>query len=777
MDFPVGIGDQALGAAAVAERFRAVLRRLQGRGAYTTEAGSVREAELLAAGTAAAVGAQIIDRAWKNSVPSQASELLSDWEEFFFLPNDAARTDDERRTRLRAIQHLMGRASWTDLQAVLRIVAQSATLHGNTRDMVVADAAPEEAIFAPLVTLDDVDYDDPKVRLFCALLLRRAVPARCCRLLHSRDVRRGVATGYEAIWNSVDARLGRDAIGQQTAVARENNHPPARVVPYGPLSPLDGDELNLVQDGTLLVPASANRVEYNTSDAKWFTKSFAASIAATSIATIDSGGLSGGDWLSRLLVIELKYDATDIRPGQGADATINGGGTAARIYWFTGAGGEAGYEYNVDANIRLYVDAALGELVVRNLSGGTLRVVAFVIASGVVGSPAGGGSSTTRRLAHFADGSDLADLDRAFLDAMSQRHHAKPDGGSGGGADPWNQHPGGGGVQRLACVVNFPKTAPAATRILDATCDWRDRLLAIWWGFKDVVFANESNFPGAPTDNEWGSGSTSNRQGYTRLGGASGVGTLDLAYHIELETAMRLYARSSDGALCLDLDNDYVSDGSSVLIRIWASPQLGERSAPAVHPSPTATDGLDEVDPNHLNFIQDPVALDQVRGTSTLASQAYPLGPVVRHGSPYIPEVWTVRGSELRQPLEASRRVWFALSLATGTDTLIDDSIDWRDRFLIGMGRRHTSDIRPGRAADADYDTGSSAWAGAEMTGSGQANGAIATPGYYIVLTTGIAIYARSSDGKLYIRNETGGTRYVVGTLEGSFQLGPRLPR
>jgi hypothetical protein len=85
--------------------FLTVIRRLQGRGGWTNEDGSVRVRELEAIATAASDGAQLIRDAGLAAFPTRDvnGAGTAEWEELLRVVNDyPLATDEERRARIAA---------------------------------------------------------------------------------------------------------------------------------------------------------------------------------------------------------------------------------------------------------------------------------------------------------------------------------------------------------------------------------------------------------------------------------------------------------------------------------------------------------------------------------------------------------------------------------------------------------------------------------------------------------------------------------------------------
>lgn len=114
-------------------------------------------------------------------------------------------------------------------------------------------------------------------------------------------------------------------------------------------------------------------------------------------------------------------------------------------------------------------------------------------------------------------------------------------------------------------------------------------------------------------------------------------------------------------------------------------------------------------------------------------------------------------------------RLWFSYTTATGVEDVIDDSIDWRNRFVVlYIAEVSGTDIRPGQAADDEQGLVHDVNPLALYTGPGNTSGG-GTGEYRArsLPSNGSWIYARDTDGALIARSISGtyyGHGYLVAT-------------
>lgn len=109
----------------------------------------------------------------------------------------------------------------------------------------------------------------------------------------------------------------------------------------------------------------------------------------------------------------------------------------------------------------------------------------------------------------------------------------------------------------------------------------------------------------------------------------------------------------------------------------------------------------------------------------------------------------------------------FAIACNTGASTILSSSLDFRKRLIFASLRWSAQNIRPGQAFDNTFGV-ATAVSRLLYMGTGDTN-PTSTP-YRTELAANLAMYANAVDGVLYIRNDTGTTRYLVGMLTASEQ-------
>lgn len=119
---------------------------------------------------------------------------------------------------------------------------------------------------------------------------------------------------------------------------------------------------------------------------------------------------------------------------------------------------------------------------------------------------------------------------------------------------------------------------------------------------------------------------------------------------------------------------------------------------------------------------------------------------------------------------------WFSFAAANVTEVVLDDELDWRDRFVVIHSKYvDGTDIRPGGPNDTAQALDPLPNAQALYTGPGSTAGGTT---YTSTQATGgttdrHAIYARSSDGALVVRPEfISGTRYGWGVIFSTHDIG-----
>lgn len=327
----------------------------------------------------------------------------------------------------------------------------------------------------------------------------------------------------------------------------------------------------------------------------------------------------------------------------------------------------------------------------------------------------------------------------------------------------------GRGVQRrLFFMPNVVRPgAGVTTYAVDGELDWRDRIIVLI-GYRVADVSNRRVFPGSSDDATIADGNWFVRFfGPGRVPGA----TANDDYAVLLSANMLMYADSVTGALKIDVRSGAGLAQSNWYGMLIASPPLGADSTPPAFNGVGPNDG-DPVEPQWLNQPQDTGMLATVRGSiTTPIPSVLPLGE--GGGAPYLARSWTGRDGVLQSRRLTGAAIRHLAFQATATSSIIvDDSVDWRDRFLWGFGKRATADISPGSGGEANHRT-ATRWRYHVYTGPGQAIDGTSNP-YSLVIGASVELQVGASDGKLYIVNSSGTTQFVTAFLHASFQLGPR---
>lgn len=117
---------------------------------------------------------------------------------------------------------------------------------------------------------------------------------------------------------------------------------------------------------------------------------------------------------------------------------------------------------------------------------------------------------------------------------------------------------------------------------------------------------------------------------------------------------------------------------------------------------------------------------------------------------------------------------WFSYSAANNTEVVIDDELDWRDRFLVVHVKfSNGTDIRPGSGADTSQGISSTSTQ-ALYTGPGGTAGGSTYTSLTVATSPANAIYARNTDGALCVRPSGigGSTRYGWGVILSTHDMG-----
>lgn len=782
------LGISPLGDLSPEEELLETLLRLQGSG-YASGDDSARVRELLAIAEAFGASVATLEAVANGMFPQLAVEFLAEHEAGARLPNDAARTIEERQARHVALRAVRALPTAPSIEAALARLGVTATMHRLTRAQVEAEGSEPEAIFQSALELDSWT---PKVRATAEYMLRRMLPAwQMGQLCHHRPDEM-LVSAVGATWNGADeaSTLGRGAIagsGGSTTYYTDV----ARLKHYAGLSRLNARDLNALQRHTLIAGCSSADNDLLVLPAGGRFYFFAFSVAAG--ATVEV--LTGADYRGRLARVTAFVSSSDVRPGQASDTVLNAVDNTASAFflpWYTGTGG-ATYDLSLDGAVG-YFRASSTDIDFVSTAAGTRYVVGCIELSSDVRSTSGG--HRAGEIATVADEQTLQAAGIATAWWQQWRDGALHKAANGAGVDAWTAFPSGaegGGASRLVCVgYAEPPGSAATTFVVDASIDWRDRLLFVELPAIAHVSANPE-FPGSTGDEDLAA-TRLPAFGFTGSGITTGLAAAQ-SYHVAPGWSWRLGARSSDGALVMELPTG--SPYGTGVFFVHASERLGERSAAAARSFPAAPSNGQPVRPYELNRVQDcsmmvqglPATRRQHPYTSQVAVSGLPFGLLTR-GSPRVSQSYSaavrdgVRGTSANQVMQHAagglRRV-FACDLATATALVLDTSVDWRDRMLSWLVGYSASDIRPGGAADDDIANGTATltyacgYMGPGFGGAGQpSNLDDYTAAPLGVGEFDVALYARASDGALMLRHTFGATRYFVGWIEATFQLGAR---
>lgn len=374
--------------------YLALLQRLLPDG-YSSDPDGPRVTELEAYAYALWIGRVAIDRAMAQALVDRTTELLPEWEQAMRLPNDASRSIEERQERLVAATRAQAGASAERLEAVLASVAPLASVVANTQSEIEASAALDSMIWHIGVQLDATELDDPATRRSVARILWRQLPARLHPVpgFRSVDTTSSPAAAQSRLfeqlgpkWGTLgvtDPALGRWALRPQDATTYEIREPANRHREYAGLVRLDAEDLNALQDLTLMQAAAGADVAdaYTAAGDDMAIIHFAHTVAAASVVLIDDSR----NWLDRYVLTALRYSdpGTDMRPGQASDTTI-GTSTGVSGLWSTldgGAGTPSGDYWTFATDLHLFAALGDGRLWFSNRTASEVSIVGVCVGS------------------------------------------------------------------------------------------------------------------------------------------------------------------------------------------------------------------------------------------------------------------------------------------------------------------------------------------------------------------------------------------------------------
>lgn len=786
------------------ERAQALLyaiRQLAGRGGFTEADDSAREALVGAQAYAASFGSTSVARAARELVARTADETLTEWEQALGLPNDVARSTTERRERLAAVFAARGGTLYALERAIAQLTwrAEPTLLTNTSSD---ADIAEPSSIAQVAILLDEDDHtpsavgDTPHEKLALAEALQRSFPAQAIgQLSRGARMQKCFASARGARWaastsaDGADADIGKvilDADPPQIGLADTLRYP-VRQVSFAQLTRLDAEDLNLVQR-KLLWHASENDALATTGlstqgvvgQAIWF--SFA--VPAASTATVHFADLA-----DRMVTI---YAAGGTSGGRRPGEVNDSDGGDVRTFsdlWFTGnVSNDTSYRsrdftdgvvtyvgsrfvYNASSGLR-FVNAEASEM----------EVWGFALISPRLGARASAPtpSDTDTRL-EFLDGmSGSTFTGTIWSDIASASIIARATGTS----DPGGVS--GGGVRRVGVLVAVePPASGRREVVLDTTEDWRDRLIVLAFGSSDGdpvrpgIVGDDDIDTSAPILFYSGTGVSDPTIGFSAiLDGTTGD--------------VRVYARDTDGALCVDFASTLSESSYTLLLQVIGTEQLGYSSIPVSRITSAFGTMNTRIEPRQLNLPQDCGFYEQMgQGEFRLETQpddsaCLPLGPM-GDGEPRLPFSFRLRTQSpiagaggvrhVRQRLADVLRIFQVVPVPSNALDLTypyarqRDFRDLLDRFAIFHIVWSTTDIRPGQTNDTAW-TSASRYSRFIWTGGG--GGPDGT--YAITLASNLVLCVTQTIGlppvqRLAIRNTTGSTIYVALMAE----FGPKL--
>lgn len=365
-----------------------LLKRLLPDG-YSHDPDGPHMTELEAYATGLWVARAAIDRAVAQSFQDRTTELLEEWERAYDLPNDAARTLEQRQARLVAAERSTAGASRARVQAALTAIAPQALAVASSRAEVDASAAMDEMIHHIGVELDIAEWADPGVRRGIARVLRRMLPARTHPVPRWRgrvapDTDGAPASSESqlfvhegASWGGTEI-IGRSVLERQVLSSYAVGPTATRHREYAPLVRLDAADLNAIQDLTIMEGAAgAGTVDsYPAAGHDQATVFVAQRANATTAVTLDNSI----DWRERYVMSTFSHSTTDIRPNF-ADTDM---GASTVGLWSSLAGdatGGGGVRWTFGTNLHLFADDTTGALTFYNATGSAVSIVGTMVAS------------------------------------------------------------------------------------------------------------------------------------------------------------------------------------------------------------------------------------------------------------------------------------------------------------------------------------------------------------------------------------------------------------
>lgn len=693
----------------------------------------------------------------RNIFPWRAVELLDEWEGYLGLTDDAERTTAQRQQRIKSAWLARAGAAVADIeQALLSYDPTPVAVFANKANALESQGAPERLIFQTAIEIEDAVYDDREQRKAIARIMEQLTPAAKWFQSGVGNAEDALVTNNPSIWAGTSGVFGKNAaaffnsattpytIPPTKTEAGDYGGGPSRLREFASYTKLRAGDINAIQDSLLVRPARGSGVlyPYNGTGGGQQTVVFAAELPNAAATTVDTSM----NWRQRLVYAAACVSAADIRPGKSSDTIVGttAGGRPADLVWMgpgdAAPGFPGGYDWQLASNVHLYADSGSGSLKIWNNTGATAYVVMWLSASETLSNS---GGPVSARVNDFSDGDTFAQLKASFISTMRTKTRIRK--GNGPGADSWASWAGNGGNHRFFLVQL--DTGASGAKVIDSLCDWRDRVILTaasgaykpdWDSGGGALSFDGPVVPGSPDGgqgvDDLGDGnymhvgegyptsptpSTAVQDiwiGYTGLGNTQ-PSTL---YQHDLEpliagtrnkSGVRLYADATTGHLIADNDGSVSAVGPRwVMVALYATEQIGQRSSPTALPTLTVTD-TNPIHPAPLNDLQDRAFLGPVGenranvvaptiaqtpvevqplGQHAFGGGAFPIPmsyePGFRTGFAHPLVTTAITRGVRQQPLGGSLSCYFASSPAVNTVKVIDDR-DWRDRMVFGMGR------------------------------------------------------------------------------------------
>lgn len=552
---------------------------------------------------------------------------------------------------------------------------------------------------------------------------------------------------------------------------------PARVVSFPPNGKLTPEDLQAIQREILWRGGRPNGTGVSRSGI--LRRLVVVDLSIAKDLVIDTSV----DWRERYVQISLRAGSVDFRPGEASDTAFKNQ-VPQNCFGHTRAGGVTSEILDESISfgaVVFYVDLD-GALCVKTDEVGAYFAVAMIEATGQVD-----GASD--------DVEYIDEPESMWLEFWLESHYKLCNE-----LPSWSGDPGSGGVHRVGFLVNSerpPTPTGVTTYTLDASVDWRDRLLSVQLVSREGAYgvvpgANDGNLRSYAPINLI----------YTGPGAAEGAGDSFETWQFPLFAGLALYADSETGHLMAQRKGDFIPSAPfTVGLVIHGSQQTGQRSTPPAALAVPVLGAEGAIVPADLHYLQDCAVLQQCQGSrSRLLAEAiakkypahsdtFPLGPV-RAGRPALPVEWFVRNRfgerrdlerarllQRRQVLRGAIKIPIAFEAPSGL-TVIDATTDWRDRIIITSCRIRTVDIRPGGAESEDVNGGGLlSHTRAFYSGPGDDGVSFDYASQLVEFDPFDPIDVLmlvTRDGELAVFNGEASTYYGVAMVEATPRLGPR---